>query len=207
MRTLTTTTAHLSHPRDEIESRLQEFDATELDAERTLEKLFRLYPSNTIFEDVLPKVLVLNHQYSTGILATAHVARHIVSKQIDPLLRQGNPDVVGQIAVVQLRVKPRNNYSFATKYCAWHNPCAYPIYDSFVERMLWTYRKQDGFCSFQKQDLWEYGRFRQIVESFRTYYGLTAYTLKEIDKFLCAPGQVHFPRDDKAGPATEDKPR
>jgi hypothetical protein len=203
------TRARLPHPKDEIESYVQQFNQREADTERTSEKLLRLYPNNTAIEDVLPKVVVLNHQYSTGILATEQVATHIVSQKIDPLLREGRPEVVSQIAVVHLLPsdKTRNNYSFASKYCAWHNACAYPIYDGFVEQMLWGYMKQDCFSRFHKQDLREYNKFKQIVDKFRTYYGLAAHSLKDIDKFLWRAGQKYFPRDETSGSAQEEETR
>jgi len=97
------------------------------------------------------------------------------------------------IARIRLGNKIRNNYSFATKYCAWHNPSAYPIYDTFVDKMLWAYRRQDQFDSFLHQDLLKYDRFRQIVRNFQRHYHLTTYNIKDIDKFLWLAGKEYFP--------------
>ena len=38
-------------------------------------------------------------------------------------LATGSPEIVDKIARVTLSIngKVRNNYSFATKYCSWHN--------------------------------------------------------------------------------------
>src|SRR5206468_1151652 len=112
--------------------------------------------ANTSLEDILLKVVALNDLYRTGILATYRVAEHIFQLNIDPLLEAGQSEAVARIARVQLGTVARNNYSFATKYCAWHNPDAYPIYDSYVDNLLWGYKKQDQFDTFQRQALRQY---------------------------------------------------
>ncbi|MCX8061255.1 MAG: hypothetical protein QXS54_01325 [Candidatus Methanomethylicaceae archaeon] len=161
--------------------------------ERSLTKLFRAFPNNINLEDVFLKVIVLNDLYRTAIWATYQVAEHIVSLNIDHLIREGKPEAVDMIARIRLGNKIRNNYSFATKYCAWHNPSAYPIYDMCVDKMLWAYRRQDQFDSFLHQDLLKYDRFRQIVRNFQRHYHLTTYNIKDIDKFLWLAGKEYFP--------------
>lgn len=128
-----------------------------------------------------------------GEACTGRVAEHIASLNIDPLLREGDPQAVPLVARVRMGAKVRNYYSFATKYCAWHNPEAYPIYEDFVNKMLWGYRKQDGFADFLRQDLWDYVRFKEIIGRFRRFYGLTAVDLKDIDKFLWLAGKEFIP--------------
>jgi len=72
------------------------------------------------------------------------------------------------------------------------NPSAYPIYDGFVDQILWTYNKQDKFDTFLRQDSWKYHRFRQIVDNFRMHYELTEFDLKDIDKFLWLAGKDYY---------------
>ncbi|MCL4834549.1 MAG: hypothetical protein KJZ86_19065 [Caldilineaceae bacterium] len=172
---------------------IEKFDKSQIAVDRALGKLFRLFPTNTSLEDVLLKVVTLNSLYATGILATYRVAEHIQQLQIDPLLQSGDPQAVAQIAQVRIGNKIRNNYSFASKYCAWHNPRAYPIFDGFVEQMLWNYQRQDSFCQFRRQDLREYKKFRQAIDEFCHYYHLTKFGYKEIDKFLWLAGKEYFP--------------
>ncbi len=191
---MTTNKTQLPYPTEElVQTYIKQFDQTQTVVERALTNLFQLFPKNTALEDVLLKVVVLNDLYRTTIFATSQVAEHIVSLNVDTLLGEGQSEAVDMISRVRLGNKIRNNYSFATKYCAWHNPSAYPIYDGFVDQMLWAYRKQDKFDTFLRQDLWKYDRFRQIISNFRTYYHLTAYDLKGIDKFLWLAGKAHFP--------------
>ncbi|HLY28770.1 MAG TPA: hypothetical protein VKQ72_20665 [Aggregatilineales bacterium] len=189
-------TPQLPVPTEElVQSYIQQFNQSEDVVEQALSKLFGLFRTNTVHDEVLLKVVALNALYGTGILATRKVAEHIVSLKIDPGLGAGQTEVVHRIARIEIAGKNRNNYSFATKYCSWHNPIHYPIFDSFVEEMLWGYRKRDGFSSFQRQDLWQYSQLKQAIEDFRTHYGLSMFDLKDIDKFLWLAGKAIFPRE------------
>lgn len=160
--------------------------------EAALDKLFfSLAPGNTSIEDILLKASTLNDFYSTNIYSIFPVAKHILSLNIDARLRQGDPSLVDAIKAVD----GRNHYSFATKYCSHHNPLEYPIYDSYVDKVLRHFRDTDGFCTFGNEDLKRYDKFKQIVLAFRAYYELDQYTLKEIDQYLWQLGKDYFPKN------------
>ena len=160
--------------------------------EAALDKLFfKLAPRNTTIEDILLKVSTLNDFYSTNIFSVFPVADHILSLNINERLRNGDPDLVDDIK----RVNGRNYYSFATKYCSHHNPLEYPIYDSYVDKILNHFRKVDGFCSFATDDLKEYSKFKKVILAFREHYGLTRYNLKEIDQYLWQLGKEYYPNN------------
>lgn len=178
---------------DLVQSYVRRYDAAQGPVDRALAKLFGLFPENTRLEDVLLKVVALNDLYRTGILATYQVAEHIVQLDIDPPIWAGAEEAVARIAHVRLGGKVRNNYSFATKYCSWHKPDDYPIYDSFVDQMLWGYRKQDAFTAFQRQALWNYREFKRVLTRFREHYGLSAFSPRDIDKFLWLAGKEFYP--------------
>jgi len=55
------------------------------------------------------------------------LAEHILSRNIDAKLRDESLELVGEIARIEINGKLRNNYSFASKYCHWHQPEKYPI--------------------------------------------------------------------------------
>lgn len=153
--------------------------------EKALTELFQTFPRNTQLEEVLVKVAALNDLYNTNIYAVYDVAKHIWRLDIDSKLEQHSLDVVEKIAVVMVKEKQRRNYSFATKYCSFHVPEVYPIYDGYVDRMLWAYRKRDGFAEFKRSELWDsYLRYVKVIEQFRSYYGLGRFSLREIDRFL-----------------------
>ncbi len=91
-------------------------------------------------------------------------------------------------------VGTKNCYSFATKYCSHHNPIEYPIYDSYVEKVLKYFRKKDKFAVFKNADLKDYQQFKKILLTFRSYYGLEEFNLKEIDQYMWQLGKEYFPK-------------
>jgi hypothetical protein len=126
----------------------------------------------------------LNSLYTTKILAFWEMAHHIHTLKIDATLAQSDPELVCYIARLTAKGKTRRNYSFATKYCSWHRPDEYPIYDSRVERVLVQYRDQFRFARFSEVDLRDYPKFKAIVAAFRDHFSLQGLTFKQLDKFL-----------------------
>jgi hypothetical protein len=164
--------------------------------ERILEKLFKQYPNNTNKEEVLYKVSILNDFYSTRLSNTLAVVQHIVASKIDQQLRKEEVGIVEKIAKVEDDSgKIRRNYSFATKYCSHHQPDAYPIYDSYVSKVLAYFNEQDNFPGFTKKAIWkDYPTFMRVIEAFRERYKLKTCTLKEIDRCLFVLGKEKFPK-------------
>ena len=158
-----------------------------------------LCPENKKIEHVLLKVSALNDFYSTNIFDTYSVAKHILKKNIDAQLETADYSLVNDIAKISIKGKTKNFYSFASKYCSHHKPTSFPIFDSFVEKMLLHYKSADNFNGFDKADLKEYGRFIEIIKRFQTFYGLEKYSLREIDIFLWLAGKEWFPRNYKRG--------
>lgn len=157
-----------------------------------LQELFDKFPENARFAEVIVKTKVLNTLYNTQIRAVNVVAQHICEHAIDSQLRAGRPEVVQLVATVQLTKKIRCNLSFASKYCSWHNPSAYPIFDKNVNACLWYYKNlkdrfsvtlTDRSIHFKKDEK-DYPKFVAIVDAFRDAYGLSSFTYKEIDKLL-----------------------
>jgi hypothetical protein len=117
---------------------------------------------------------------------TSAVARHIVGLRIDRRLHKHDLDLVNDMADIP---GARRAYSFASKYCALHQPAAYPIYDSFVDRLLWAYQRQDKFSTFRRKDLKDYPSFVAVLDDFRAWYGLHGIGLRRLDKFLWLYGK------------------
>ena len=162
--------------------------------EDALDKLFfELLPSNEEISDILLKVATLNDFYSTNIFSVYPVAEHILSLRIDERLKQGDVTLVNEIQNVTINGVTRKFYSFSTKYCSHHNPNEYPIYDSYVEKVLKYFRKTDKFFNFKNADLKDYQKFKNIIIAFREYYGLDEFNLKEIDQYLWQLGKEYFP--------------
>ncbi len=182
---------------EELEKYLEKWDKLENYhlQENALNKLFhQLCPENDKIEDVLLKCATLNDFYSTNIFSIYPVAEHIVKLNIDSRLCNGDITLVKDIQRIIIGGKERNFYSFATKYCSHHNAEEFPIYDSYVEQILVYFQKEHHFSSFKLADLKEYTVFKKALVDFRTYYGLTNYSLKQIDQYIWQLGKEYFPK-------------
>lgn len=181
-----------------INSHLQKWETLENYKlqEQSLALLFhQLCPRNSALEHVLLKVTALNQFYSTNIFDTYSVAKHILRMDIDHRLAARDLALVNELAMITIRGKPRNFYSFASKYCSHHVPEAFPIFDSFVEQMLLHYRAADNFEVFARSDLKNYSQFVRIVAAFQKHYALDSFSLRQIDVFLWLVGKDSFPRN------------
>lgn len=189
-----------------VKAKGDEFDSDQL-VEAALGQLRAQFPRNTEIPHVLLKVLALNKLYNARVLDidVEILARHIAGLGIDAILAEGSPSAVDLITHCdKLR---RGCYAFATKYCSWHNPDAYPIYDTRVDECLWSYKKQDGhkegYPKFHRQDLRCYPKLREVVIKFCNFYKLGlvdpldagsigSFNFKAIDKFLWLQGESLF---------------
>ncbi len=170
--------------------------------EEALDDLFlKTYPGNTDIKQVIIKVSALNDFYSTNIFKVFPVAKNIIDLNIDARLEQNDITLVNDIANVKVLEqtdtsdeKYINFYSFATKYCSRHKPTEYPIFDSYVEKLLQYFRNAEQTISFKNEELKDYKRYKEILLDFRKVYGLEDFNLKQIDKYLWQLGKEKFPK-------------
>lgn len=184
--------------KEEVEKYLKLWDSLEnyVLQENSLNKLFyKTYPKNTDIDDILIKASSLNDFYSTNIFSIFNVAKHIKELNIDERLANKDETLVNELAKVKINDKEKNFYSFATKYCSHHDPINYPIYDSYVEKILMHFKKIDNFSNFKREDLKEYPKFKQILIEFKKYYDIDDYNLKDIDKYLWQLGKEYYPNN------------
>lgn len=185
---------------EEVEKYLKLWDSLEnyVLQENSLNKLFfKTYPNNDNIEDILIKASALNDFYSTNIFSIFSVAKHIKKLNIDDRLKENDETLVNDIAKVNINNKEKNFYSFATKYCSHHKPIDFPIYDSYVEKILIYFNKKDNFYSFSKKDLKNYSLFKKVLMEFKKYYNIDSYNLKDIDRYIWQLGKEYFPNNYK----------
>lgn len=178
---------------EEVEKYLKLWDSLEnyVNQENSLNKLFfDLMPENKLIEDILIKCSTLNDFYSTNIFSIFPVAKHILKLDIDKRLNDGDLALVNDIEDV--KELNRKFYSFASKYCSHHNPEQFPIYDSYVDRVLRYFRKKDKFANFKNDDLKDYVKFNDVLNKFAKYYSLEQYSLKDLDRYLWQLGKKYF---------------
>jgi hypothetical protein len=170
-----------------VKAECDAFDRENELIEEALKQLRAQFPLNTDASHVLLKIVVLNQLYNTRINSVdmEPLATYIAGLGIDPLLDQGSFVAVDRITICP----PLRRYlSFASKFCSWHNPTAYSIYDGNARACLWAYQQRDKFGKFQQQDLLVYAKFCAAVVSFSSHYGLDSFNLKQLDKFLFRAG-------------------
>lgn len=170
--------------------------------EMLLKTLVKKYSDHTNRAAVDTKVKLLNLFYSTGIQAVSKMADNIFGIQdIDARLKQGDLTLVPQIATLKLDGGERFNYSFATKYCALHQPEKFPIYDSIVAdtfeslfvkgyfpKYTYSRSKSKSPNTFTKVEfaakLKEYDFFVEFYKYFMELFDLKSFTYRQIDSYI-----------------------
>lgn len=203
-------TALIAPSAELVRAACEEFNRDNL-TEKALADLFGAYPTNEDAGHVLLKVAALNSLYATRILAVLKMAEHIagLGVELDAAMAAGSPDAVEQIAKISIGEKDFTFYSFASKYCNWHRPELYPIYDSRVDKYLWLLKKQGAFDSgifVHRQDLWNYPKFRDIMTALRDQFGLGSFSFKQIDAFLWSQGEAIWAAAEEDETAAASKP-
>lgn len=183
--------------KNEVEKYLKRWDSLEnyVLQESALDKLFfKTYPENKDINDILIKASALNDFYSTNIFSIFPVAKHILNLDIDNRLKNGDEVLVNDISNIIINGKQKNFYSFATKYCSHHLPTVFPIYDSYVEKVLLYFQNKDNFANFKKADLKDYKIFKDTLIAFKKIYNIDEYNLKDIDRYIWQLGKEFFPK-------------
>lgn len=163
------------------------FDEEDSLTEEALRQLREVFPYNTDPAQVLIKIIALNTLYSARLRDKDQedLARHIVRLNLDLVMKEGAQDAVRQIWDSPCS---RQYYSFATKFCSWHNPDTHPIFDRNVVEALWAYRMRDDFATFTKSDLYDHEKLIATENAFRAKYGLERLSFRALDKFLWRVG-------------------
>ncbi len=162
--------------------------------EEALNLLFETFPLNTDKRHVLLKISVLNDFYSTQIYDVESVANHFMTIDIDKRLDEGDLDLVTDLASVTINGKDRYLYSFASKYCSHHCPETYPIYDSYVDKVLRFFKNAPVDFAYSVKDLKDYPSFVDAIRQIKEFFLLDEFTFKEFDQYLWLLGKKYYPR-------------
>lgn len=149
--------------------------------EYALRFLFEKYPQNNDLQTILLKVSVLNDFYSTRVRDTHAVAKVIYEMDIDKKLKIGDVKLVKEIIKKTSESKDnRDEYSFASKYCSFHNSDCFPIFDSRNEIVLTYYKDKINTDNFNIED---YQQYIKIFDAYKSAFHLQNFSYKEIDRF------------------------
>ena len=171
-------------------------DENLLYSDALLKKLFQeTYPKNISVYEIFIKATALNSVYSTHIDSFYSVAQTILSLNIDERLRDGDETLVDDMLSSLRETMGKEPFSFVTKYCSFHNPDDFPIYDSYVDEVLWYFNGLEKFSRYYRSDLkvkHNYSKYKSILMDFRCCFGLEKYSTKELDQYLWQFGKDFF---------------
>ena len=180
-----------------LETCAEAFDEAEgyLTDDRIVVRTFRSNPGNRSLDHVIPKVAILNALYRTQIFNVYGMAEHIISQPLDGLLGQDRVAAVSRIRGGHgLRTKSGGEwdfYSFATKYCHFHRPDVYPIYDAYVcVGLRWLDRYLASGRRLTFDSMRDYELFSGLVERVRADVWPGRTDFKRVDQALWVLGTL-----------------
>jgi len=173
-------------------------------ADRAVRHAFSIFPTSRSRHGVLLKIAALRAIWGAGVFDTYAMADHILHLQrLDKWLRRGDDRAVARIRQGHgIRPSGRRReldlYSFATKYCHWHRPDLYPMYDYYVDRALKRLNRWRPFTD-SIGDLREFGRLRQALDACNRKSGLHWRGNKRLDQAFWVAGRK-LSGDDPSAP-------
>lgn len=142
---------------------------------------------NTSTRDVAYKVLLVDHLYNCDLKMDAwEVAERIIAANVDAKLNSTEPailvDEIANLKVQKSGKRKRLNLGpvFSSKFCHFHRPDRFAIYDQFADKAL---RYLLG-----RQQKFDYGEFLSSLDKLILETGLQL-TYKDIDIYLWLYGQ------------------
>lgn len=147
---------------------------------RLIEDVLKKYPNNKTIEDVACKIAVIDFTNSTNLrqnkINLYTLAKIITSIDFDARVAKGDVSLVSDI----ISRCPVKLYSFASKYCCYHNTFLYnrddySIYDSVVASHLHEYATEKLPASKWRKNF-NYETFNQYIGDLLDEYGITAAT-------------------------------
>ena len=145
-----------------------------------IEDVLKKYPNNKTIEDVACKIAVIDFTNSTNLrqnkINLYTLAKIITNIDFDARVAKGDVSLVSDI----ISRCPVKLYSFASKYCCYHNTFLYnrddySIYDSVVEKHLPEYATEKLPASKWRKNF-NYETFNQYIGDLLDEYGITAAT-------------------------------
>lgn len=91
-------------------------------------ELFEKTPLNTNAEDIRMKISAINDDEIRKQTLMEDMVTHILGLKIDDRLKQGDLNLVEEIASITAHGKSYRVMHFASVYCNYHKPDVYPIY-------------------------------------------------------------------------------
>lgn len=172
------------------------------ESDQLLGAAFSRNRSNIALKDVLLKVSLLNSLYRTNIYNTFEMIEHILRIELDSALKSGSPQAVELLRRghgIKRGDTELDLYSFATKYCHWHQPGLYPIYDSWVDESLaWLACELNIRGKLRGGPLRDFTLLKDMIDETKRALELPWKGYKKVDEALWIAGKAMwkngFPR-------------
>ena len=161
-----------------------------------LERYLGSHTSNSDHDTVIHKILLIDYTNSTHLrlyrkkgTTVFSLADQIVahSRELDHMIQSGAPEAVRLIA----GFGTVNLFSFATKYCCYHNTLCYgrddySIYDNIVADVIPGYLDVKRFYISQCRAKKNYLEYKRIIDTLITVHGLQSVPQirRKMDHFL-----------------------
>ena len=82
-------------------------------------------------------------------------------------------------------------YSFATKFCNRIKPTRFPIYDSYVDFLLWSYIQKEENSNCKRKELKNYEKFIEIYDGLKKQWEIDeSINYKDLDMFMWSYGKA-----------------
>ena len=158
-----------------------------------IEQVIRRYPLNTDMVQIAMKVAVIDLTNSTQLsnyksrISLYDICQIVLSiDKFDERLAKGDPDLVKAIALGSKNFggKDRgvNLFSFASKYCCYHNIYQYgrddySIFDNVVSDVLYQYSTEKNPLKKRQPEKWrqniQYKEYNDYIGALLDEYGIT----------------------------------
>ena len=165
-----------------------------------LRTFFSQFPTNTNRDIVIHKILLVDFTNSTNLKFTSsrvedfsiyELAKQLIEWNIDKDIEKGTHDIIDKIAAFY----NSNIFSFATKYCCYHNTLCYnkddySIFDRVVVKTLPQYVDiSPGYIDAEKEK--GYSRYHDLITKLIDVYDLHGIKniRRKIDHFLWYPNK------------------
>ena len=201
-----------------IDKYIEIFDKEQKRSENAVNAAFSSL-DNSLVENIMVKVIVLNSRYSTRLSNNEPTREKIeekiasngsmmpnvvkVSEVISGFESDGRFDYCKDITDVAKLIKDFLNsfdkpyskpYSFITKYCSFRLPdIDIPIVDNYVRALLIVINEKDGFYKGKISNtlLGDYDEFLKVINTFSEEYA-KGYSAKDVDKYIWQYGKILF---------------
>lgn len=152
--------------------------------DRRLINFFQYRPENKKAEVVIEKVNALWDKELRHAEGSNEMAGHIMNLGIDRSLESGDLNIVPEISNLQPEINNGRYLYFSSRYCAFHCPYVFPIWDLRTATVLRYYLKRNGEKSTPIKILNDYKRYEMVLSQFRHAYDIEFLNYPEMNKFF-----------------------